>query len=247
MRSKQKAEEFYSDVLDKLLESNLPFMIGGTYAFSAYTGVVRPTKDMDVIATPDDYPKILKVLNEAGYATSLHEQPWIAKVHKDDHFVDVIYAEKNGLAKVDKSWLKRARLGTVLNHQVKLVPVEEMISSKAFIQHRERFDGADVANLFLKYGKSLDWNLLLSRFGPYWQILLSHLILFSFVYPSEFESIPKDIFENLLQKANDELNKSPKDKKEKVTRGLLISSQFEVAVTQWGFKDIAVVTSKQYE
>lgn len=50
---------------------------------------------------------------------------------------------------------------------------------------RERFDGADVAHIILKRGKRLDWGRLLSRFGEHWRVLLSHLILFDYIYPSE--------------------------------------------------------------
>ena len=68
---------------------------------------------------------------------------------------------------------------------VRLSPAEEMIWSKAFIQERERFDGADVMHLLREIGPSLDWPRLLMRFGDYWRVLLSHLIMFGFVYPDK--------------------------------------------------------------
>src|SRR6185295_16502216 len=56
---------------------------------------------------------------------------------------------------------------------VRLSPAEEMIWSKAFIQERERFDGADVNHLLREVGPSLDWPRLLMRFGDYWRVRLS--------------------------------------------------------------------------
>lgn len=66
MQGNKRAEEFYGMLIDLLLESKVPFMIGGTYAFTAYTGIERTTKDMDFCCTFEDYPKILRIISEAG-------------------------------------------------------------------------------------------------------------------------------------------------------------------------------------
>ena len=55
----------------------------------------------------------------------------------------VIYG---GVAKVDDLWFDHAPRTNVLGLIVRLTPAEEMIWSKAFIQERERYDGADVAH-----------------------------------------------------------------------------------------------------
>ena len=83
---------------------------------------------------------------------------------------------------------------------VRLSPVEEMIWSKAFIQERERFDGADVLHLLRETGPSLDWPRLLMRFGDYWRVLLSHLILFGFVYPDKRHNIPAWVTDELVRR-----------------------------------------------
>ena len=54
-----EAEDFYRESLGLLAESGIPFMLSGTYAVSAYTGIVRPTKDLDVFCKAGDYPSIL--------------------------------------------------------------------------------------------------------------------------------------------------------------------------------------------
>lgn len=246
----ENAEKFYSDLIKILLSKKLPFMVGGTYALSAYTGIERPTKDIDFITTFDAYPKILKTLSEHGYKTALHDEfkegDWIAKVKKDHHTADVIYAERNGLEKVDKSWLKLARDGEVLGNKVKLVPVEEMIRSKAYIQHKERFDGSDIINLMLKFGKTIDWKYLQKRMEPNWEILFGHIINFIFVYPNDIDVIPKSLVRDSIVRLNRILAKKP-EKQEKITRGLLISSQYDVAVKQWGYKPISPFFNNLYE
>jgi hypothetical protein len=238
MNAHKKAEDFYSKTIEVLLQHNVPFMIGGTYAYTAYTGINRPTKDIDIKCTGEDYPMILKTLSEAGFVTEISEEQWIAKVHDPSHnfFTDVIFAEKNGLSKIDKGWLKRARTGEVLGHIVKLEPLEDMICSKAFIQQKERFDGADVINLIYKYSDSIDWDFLVEKIEPHWEILFAHLVNFMFVYPSEKDAIPKHVLQKYVARAQKEFFEKPIA--QKVTRGLLISSQYEAAVTQWGFRPV---------
>lgn len=238
IKQQKKAEEFYGELISLLLKQNLPFMIGGTYAFTAYTGIERPTKDMDIRCAFEHYPAILKAFSDAGYKTQISEERWIAKVHDPSQtfFTDVIFGEKNGLAKIDTGWLNRARQGNVLGHMVKLEPIEDMIRSKAYIQHKERFDGADVIHLILKYGKTIDWEFLVSKMEPHWEVLFAHLVNFIFVYPSEKHIIPQWVLESYLKRAKSEFLKLPKE--DHVTRGLLISSQYEPAVVKWGYKPI---------
>jgi hypothetical protein len=238
LTSNKKAEDFYNRVIALLLGHNMPFMVGGTYAFSAYTGIERPTKDIDIKCAFEDYPTILKTFSDAGFKTEISEEQWIAKVHEPDHcfFTDVIFAEKNGLAEIDRGWMRRARDGTILGHKVKLEPIEDMISSKAFIQQKERFDGADVINLIYKYSDTIDWKFLANKIEPHWEILFAHLVNFIFVYPSEKKAIPKWLLENYLNRATKEF--LTPTTKTKLTRGLLISSQYQPAVTQWGFHPV---------
>src|SRR2546430_13604130 len=99
--------------------------------------------------------------------------------------MDIIFNSGNGIDRVDDLWFDHAPRVNVLGLIVRLSPVEEMIWSKAFIQERERFDGADVMHLLRETGPSLDWPRLLMRFGDYWRVLLSQLIMFGFVYRSE--------------------------------------------------------------
>ncbi|HBV13545.1 MAG TPA: hypothetical protein DEB60_10540, partial [Brevundimonas sp.] len=79
-----EAQAFYEEALGLLKESGVPFLLSGTYAVTAYTGIRRPTKDLDVFCKPGDYPRILSFFQARGYRTDVEDERWIAKVWKDD-------------------------------------------------------------------------------------------------------------------------------------------------------------------
>ena len=194
------AAEFYIDALRKLQATNIPFLIGGAFAFSHYSHVPRDTKDIDVFVKPEDCPRVLDAFRESGFETDVPFPHWLGKIHSGGYFMDVIYSSGNGVARVDDLWFEHAPRTNVLGLIVRLCPIEEMIWSKAFIQERERFDGADVLHLLRETGPSLDWPRLLMRFGDYWRILLSHLILYGFVYPDKRQNVPAWVMDELLRR-----------------------------------------------
>ena len=67
----------------------------------------------------------------------------------------------------------------------------ELIVSKMFIQDRYRYDGADVAHVILRAHDRIDWEHLLRYMEPYWEVLLTHLLNFRFIYPTERDLIPE--------------------------------------------------------
>ena len=62
LASLTQTEQFYSNVLRDLLESDLPFMIGGGYAVNLYTQARCPTKDLDIFTTAAEFPRLLSHL-----------------------------------------------------------------------------------------------------------------------------------------------------------------------------------------
>jgi hypothetical protein len=123
-----------------------------------------------------------------------------------------------------------------LGRPVKLSPPEEMIWSKAFIMERERYDGADVTHLLRARGRELDWARLLRRFGPHWRVLLSHLVLFGFVYPGERDAIPAGVMRALLGRLDVEGSRPAPDAR--VCAGTLLSrAQYLVDTESWGYDD----------
>lgn len=228
--------ELYHAALHMLNRSGVPYLVGGTYAFHYYAGIVRTTKDFDIFVRPRDLQRVLDVLKRAGFKTEVAYTHWLAKAHHGDRFIDVIFSSGNGVAEVDDDWFAHAVDEDVLGAPVKLCPAEEMIWSKAFIMERERFDGADVAHLFRHCSGLLNWDRLVARFGPHWRVLLSHLVLFGFIYPGERSLVPSSVMKDLLNRLAAELEVPTRDSK--VCQGALLSrGQYLVDVDEWGYED----------
>jgi len=222
-----------------MVRSGIPFLVGGAFAFARYTGIERYTKDFDVFVREDDVDRMLTVLESAGFRTERTFTHWLAKAYAADDFVDVIYSSGNGVARVDADWFHHGVEAEVLGSAVRVVAPEEMIWSKSFIMERERYDGADVAHVLLAAAHSLDWPRLLARFGAYWRVLYSHLVLFGFVYPSERGRIPVWVMEQLSDRLASELRTSPPS--EPICQGTILSrEQYLTDVERWGYQDARV-------
>ncbi len=232
----EATREFYCRALTTLQAFEVPFLIGGAYAFAQYTGIVRHTKDLDVFVRERDFAAALAALGRMNCRTEVWAPEWLGKAICAGDFVDVVFASGNGLGRVDDLWFERARAGEVLGFQVLLCPPEELVWSKAFVMERERYDGADVAHLLLAQGRHLDWAHLVWRFGTHWRVLLSHLILFGFSYPNERNTIPAHVLDDLLERLRRETHDAPPA--DRTCYGMLLSvAQYAVDVERWGFED----------
>jgi hypothetical protein len=189
---------FYTDALGRLRSAGVPFLVGGTFAFSRYTGIDRETKDLDIFTDPSHIERALTVLAQAGYCSSLPFPHWLGKVCMGPHCIDIVFSSGNGVSTVDDDWFAHAVESDVLGMVLPLSPPEEMIWSKSFVQERERFDGADVLHLLRAQGRTLDWDRLVRRFGAQWPVLLSHLVLFRFAYPDRRSDVPQRVMDTLV-------------------------------------------------
>lgn len=218
--------------LRALVEGNVPFVVSGAYAFFQYTNTSRPTKDLDISLREADLPRAFEVLQAEGFRTELHNPVWLGKAYAGVHYVDLIFGSGNGLARVDDLWFYHAKPATVMGERCLIAPVEEIIWSKAFVNERDRYDGADVNHLIYACGQALDWERLLLRFGRHWEVLFAHLILYRFAYPSERSRVPKWVIDRLC----DLTQATAVDGEERVCRGHLISErQYRVDYESLGF------------
>jgi hypothetical protein len=229
------AREFYCQVMGRLVESGVPFLVGGAYAFERYTGIARHTKDFDLFLHPRDLDRTLEVLAANGCGTCVPFPHWLAKASCGEDVVDLIFSSGNGVALVDETWFTYSVADTVLGMDVRLIPPEEMIWSKAFIMERERYDGADVAHILRACADTLDWPRLLQRFGPHWRVLLGHVIMFGFIYPCERTRVPAAVVRELMGRLDSELTRPGPGR---VCQGTLISrAQYLVDVEDWDYAD----------
>jgi hypothetical protein len=235
LTSPEKAE-IYRQALELLNRGGVPYLVGGTYAFHYYAGIARVTKDFDIFVRPQDLRRVFDVLGRLGFKNEVAFSHWLAKSFNGDRFIDIIFNSGNGIVEVDDEWFAHAVGEEVLGVPVKLVPAEEMIWSKSFIMERERFDGADVAHMLRHCSGLLNWDRLLRRFGANWRVLLSHLVLFGFIYPGERSLIPASVTRELVHRLLGELEVPTRDSK--VCQGTLLSrAQYLVDIDEWGYED----------
>lgn len=226
---------FYRRVLQILDRSGVPVLVGGAYALAVYTGIERRTKDFDLFLRAADYERATHALEANGFVTELKFPHWLGKVHAGSSCVDLIFNSGNGLTHVDDAWFEHAIDAEILGVHAKLVPVEEMIWSKAFVMERERYDGADIAHLLRACGDTLDWPRLLARVGSNWRVLLCHLVLFGYIYPGERAQVPASVMRELLDRLRDELGAPASSA---LCRGTLVSrEQYLHDVHREGFVD----------
>ena len=238
---RKESNAFYKKALQLLTESKVPFLLGGAFAVRQYTGIFRDTKDLDVFCKPNDYVHILNFFSEKGYETELTDARWLAKIFNGEYFIDLIFDSSNCLNRVDESWFDHAVKGKLLNIPVAFLAPEYVIWSKLYIQNRDRYDGADINHIILKYGNHINWKLLLNKLDKHWHLLLSQILNFQFIYPSERDIVPEWLVQELLLRAKNQYRHSAA--KEKTCRGpLLDQSQYHIDITEWGFKVITTMT-----
>lgn len=243
MNGQEEAHAFYREAIELLHESGAAFMLGGAFALFHYTGIYRDTKDLDVFCKSSEYPKILKYFGTKGYRTELTDVRWLAKVFKGDYFIDIIFDTVNNICRVDDSWYEHAVPAKLFNNDVKLIPPEELVWCKLYVQNRERYDGADVNHIWLRYGRQLNWNRILFRMEQHWHLLLIQVLLFQFVYPTDYPGIvPRWLFDDLLRRAQEQYDLP--GQVEKVCRGPVIDqTQYAIDILNWGYKVSTIKTT----
>lgn len=233
--SAQDTNAFYRRTLHVLSDASVPFLVGGSHAFLEYTGIVRNTKDFDLFLRRVDLDRAMEALQAAGYRTELTFRHWLGKAWKHEDHVDLVFSSGNGLCTVDDEWFDHAVETQVLGMPVKIVPCEELLWQKAFIMERERFDGADIVHLLRTRGTTIDWERLLARFDSHWPLLYTYLLFFHFVYPSETESVPGAVIEEMARRM---AVLRAAGEGERVCQGTLVSrAQYVLDIGQYGYSD----------
>src|SRR6059058_4233212 len=230
---------FYRRTLHVLSDARVPFLVGGSHAILHYTGIIRETKDFDLFVRRADVYKALEALALAGYWTQVTFPHWLAKARQGSDHVDLVFSSGNGIGRVDDDWFSHAVEAELLGMQVKIAPVEELVWQKSFVMERERYDGADVAHIIRSCAETLDWDRVMLRFEPYWQLLFAHLVLFGFIYPSERQRIPARVMSELIERLHQEQSVPPSE--ERVCRGTLTSrAQYLIDIGRYGYEDARI-------
>jgi hypothetical protein len=228
--------DVYKRALEALNAASVPYVVAGAYAIYEHTGIYRKTKDLDLFFQPAAVVPAARALRDAGFVTRLEDEHWLAKATCGEYFVDLIYGMGNGIAFIDQAWTEHSRPGILAATPVRIAPAEELIWHRLFISERHRHDMSDIVHLILCVGDGLDWKRLVGRVGEHWPLLLSQVLMFSYVYPGYRSNIPSWVPEHLLGLAREEFNRT--EEEADFTRGPMISRfSFTIDVREWGFSD----------
>lgn len=231
------AEPFVADAVRELVDCKIPFLVAGTYAVCAYTGITRQTKDFDIFCKAGDYGRILGHFKEKGYVVEVEDERWLGKVFKGKHFFDVIFASTNGTMPVGDDWFQDTRQVEMCGSPVWIISPTELLWSKFFVQLRHRYDGADIAHVILRAHDKIDWRKLLGYMEVHWEVLLIAILNFRWIYPTERDKVPQWLLDELLERlaAQRELPLP----QVRICRGRMYSRvDFEIDVKEWGFADV---------
>ena len=125
MEKARSMNEFCQNILRLLADQGIEFLVGGYHAFRHHTGIARETKDFDLIVRPSDVDVVLRLCRSAGYGAELTFGHWLAKIHHEECFIDLIFNSGNGLCPVDDEWFSRAVECIILDRPAKIIPLEE--------------------------------------------------------------------------------------------------------------------------
>lgn len=219
-----------------LLDSHVPFVVGGAFAIHRHTGIWRTTKDLDFFLPPGAIPFALRTLRGAGFETGIEDPVWLAKARRGDYFVDLITGLGNASLVIDPSWIDRGLPENVLGVPCKVLGPEECLASKVFVAFRERFDGADVVHLIKACGRALDWDRVLTLMGSHWELLYWSLVLYAYIYPARADAVPEPVWMDLTRRFTDRVRHP--DRNEPFRGSLIDPRMFAIDVNEWGERDL---------
>lgn len=218
--------------------AGMRYAVGGAFALHWYIGSWRVAKDLDFFMLPDQVPQAMRVLRAVGFNARMKHSEWLAEALMAGRKVDLIFGMGNWLQAVDSVYIDNAKRGVVLGVPTLIVPPEEMIYSKSFVASRDRYDGADIFHMLVATGGRLDWQHLLGRFGSeHWEVLLSHLVMFSYIFPSHRDVVPGWVLDDLL--ARFQATRGQAWQGGKLCRGFLVDGigSYSLDVEEWGYRD----------
>ena len=197
----QEHWQAYKCVLDRAIQENVPFVLGGGLSVGIYTGKARYTKDLDLYILPKDRDRLVEMTIRCGladyYDTKPYDRSWIYRAHTGEIIVDSIWAMANRRTQVDQGWLDRGPMIRMFDREVRVIPPEELIWSKLYVMQRDRCDWPDILNLVCATGPTLDWNHLIERVAEDLPLIKALLTIFAWVSPEEAAALPKWVWQKL--------------------------------------------------
>ena len=225
-----------TDWLTIVNETGVRYAVGGGYAFHAFTGIWRTTKDLDVFVRPADLKAVLDALRRHGFETEVRDRLWLAKAHREPFLLDLLFSVRHCTPlDITEGWFRSCRPALFLGVPTCLLGVEEMIASKIYVAARDRFDGPDILHLVQAVDGRVDWEHVVDLLGGDEEIVLWHLLLLQFVYPGRPDYLPQALMERAFERARAGWRSHPG---RHVLRGRLIDPDaFAYDVEERGLED----------
>jgi hypothetical protein len=193
--------DLYARVMQHARRNGVRFAVGGGMATSFYTGMWRPTKDIDLYVLPEDRDAAIAATRSAGMQDYFEQQPydrgWIYRAVSDGVIVDVIWAMANGCGAVEAQWLDRGAVTGVLRTRFALLAPEELVVTKLHVLQRDRCDWPDLLNVLYAAGPVMDWERLLRALAHEERLLASLVLMFSWLAPGRAAQFPPWLWHRL--------------------------------------------------
>lgn len=232
----EEQQSLFREVLVSLERQNFPYAVAGAFALQQHTGICRDTKDLDLFLTSDNVARALEILDQAGFLCETCDPVWLYKAYQNGFFVDLITGMSNAAIVVENLWIQRAKAAVVHGVNTRVLAAEELIASKLFVTRRERFDGADIAHVIYGTRGRLDWSRILQIVGENWEMVLWALMLFRYCYPAQTQFVPRDVWQDLLRRFQDEI--SNPDFNARFRGSLIDERMFAIDVNEWGLDNV---------
>jgi hypothetical protein len=226
----------FREILELLESRNISYAVAGAFALQVHTDIHRDTKDLDLFMTAGTAQVALQLLREEGFHCEVCDPVWLFKAHRDGFFVDLITGMSNAVIVVDDSWIQRAKPAVIHEVQTRVLAAEELLASKLFVTRRERFDGVDIAHVIYGTRGKIDWQRVLALAGEHWEMLFWALVLFRYSYPAQTQLVPKELWQELIQRFEAAVSRPDPDAK---FRGSLIDDKmFAIDINEWGLDNL---------
>lgn len=191
----------YEMAIMGLRDAHIPFLIGGAFALSAYTGMRRDTKNLDLFILHSDLPRAVRSLEAAEYIeyfeTSPYDRRWIYRSTRGGVIVNLIWAMANRRAEVDAICFQHANSIQVGTTTADILPAEELLWWKLYVLQRERCDWPDIFNLIHAVGANIDWGRLIKRVGEDLPMLRGVLSIYAWLCPEQALELPLRLYNQL--------------------------------------------------
>lgn len=191
--------QFYKEVIQAVRSTGEPFVLGGGFAWAAFTGVFRNGKDIDLFILPESREILIDAISKIGltdyFEKEGYDRKWIYRGTRDGWIADLIWDMANYRANLDPDWVELGPEVSIRGEIVRVLPLEELIWNKLYILQRPRCDWTDILNLIYINVENIDWDRMINKLAPDASLLGGAMSVFLWMCPGRAKLIPTHVWE----------------------------------------------------